>query len=1349
MHASTTVKPPISDAMDFQTLVKEVGYIKARQMLKQLSTRTHQKSIQIADQNVIDSLRPQRLKSTIELSLTIGDPVIENDVDKMAEAAAAAKQGDTALSKEDKIAQDAELAVKRSRLNQELMLAQLQTDQLPAGLGDTISIMMCHVTRINCARNKLKSLLSYKTPQFSPYHIRNVETMTLSGNDLTSLCPDFGMMNKLYDIDLSDNNLSNLPPALSELQKLTKLNLSQNNLSILNDAFGDLKSLEELDVSLNQISQLPIVFTKLKNLKILYAQGNALQHMAMLPKLATPATMWHQTQCELTAKVIYVNVITKERLDHPSTYDYDGIYKLPALHDFVPSTSHWYKKRALWLSVCQTYEWEPILDEEHGALYYRNNVSGETLWTMPKDLDLIGNMPALEYIDVSDNQIKNIADSICDIETLNTLLANNNRLHELPENLGNLKNLKTLSVKSNELDGLPNSICFCESMQSINVYDNHIRRLPMDLGNCKNLEYLNVKGNILKVLAYSVGYCPLLKELNAHDNPLEDPPFEVVLKGLESLMWYLRQRFMIEARGMPTEMTYQSFGVGEEVIEIYPEFKERIVDAIARCKETSELNLQLLGIKHIPREIYKLTNLKEFRLDQNQNLVLKEFSSELKTLKLLSLRTCRIILLPTNISMLGKLETLDCQDNMMKMLPKQIVRLRKLKRLDLSKNKLYVLPNGFGAIEKLKVLDVDGNNLSEIPHDLGKNPSLRTLNLARNRILIFPFCMSGLTALVRLNVENNKLKRLPESIKDLNLRTLRCGYNILESLPNDMFEGNLGRSIRFLSCPENNLLEIPMSYRLVSPMGRLEAEYNPLISPPNKILCEGAGVLIAYFRIRYSRMEELRQKLTAEDFVINMDNVRPVATETLEDGTGFLTPHDLDEFDDAINEYVHGELYLCPASGTEIVKSIVDLRDYRETELYLQCLTAFYKSLEEAKLSEDYGRAVLKETRRPWGRNGELVNCYVISMHALLRDTPPNKYYQPEGRPAMIHAISKYMPKTSFPFSKELLKDSLRLYLSPYGQIADTENIEYLACDCIDDRRLKPLSHEPCEKPSVVLIKIIYTEEEAARRDEEEDMFSIKFDEIDSEVRLWLNTDEGYDLLNKQIKIRRKVIAEDLGIREEVYKNEMYKERMYEAAVSKIARRMIQFEENLAFDVHHISSAAEGKQMVKDADKKLARQKKRVIACAEALEKLEELSGMDRRGLKALISDELVRKYSVNYYNEAIKAERKKAIRENWRRPWDGEDGAFFEFMKNRIVLSAQEMAAEVGPDAKVDIMDALAKEEEDMKKLAELEKAQEDENKPEYDWEDTEDMSRYSCELYDRYVYEHRGIFGKMRSLF
>ena len=54
------------------------------------------------------------------------------------------------------------------------------------------------------------------------------------------------------------------------------------------------------------------------------------------------------------------------------------------------------------------------------------------------------------------------------------------------------------------------------------------------------------------------------------------------------------------------------------------------------------------------------------------------------------------------------------------------------------------------------------------------------------------------------------------------------------------------------------------------------------------------------------------------------------------------------------------------------------------------------------------------------------------------------------------------------------------------------------------------------------------------------------------------------------------------------------------------------------------------------------------------------------------------------------------------------------------------------------------------MQRMLELEKQmEEDDDKPEYDWEDTEDMSKYSCDLYDRYVADHKGIFGKFKRKF
>lgn len=74
----------------------------------------------------------------------------------------------------------------------------------------------------------------------------------------------------------------------------------------------------------------------------------------------------------------------------------------------------------------------------------------------------------------------------------------------------------------------------------------------------------------------------------------------------------------------------------------------------------------------------------------------------------------------------------------------------------------------------------------------------------------------------------------------------------------------------------------------------------------------------------------------------------------------------------------------------------------------------------------------------------------------------------------MIRIIEENMGDTTFPFTTELLKDSLRLYLSAYGQIAENEVMTFDACDCIDERRRKPLYHDPCEKVKDFYFKIFF-----------------------------------------------------------------------------------------------------------------------------------------------------------------------------------------------------------------------------------------------------------------------------------
>ena len=72
-------------------------------------------------------------------------------------------------------------------------------------------------------------------------------------------------------------------------------------------------------------------------------------------------------------------------------------------------------------------------------------------------------------------------------------------------------------------------------------------------------------------------------------------------------------------------------------------------------------------------------------------------------------------------------------------------------------------------------------------------------------------------------------------------------------LPEDMFSFELGRSVMSFSCCENNLLELPSSLYKIDVKCLLEADYNPLISPPAYLLSEGLDVIQNYLKIRVSR----------------------------------------------------------------------------------------------------------------------------------------------------------------------------------------------------------------------------------------------------------------------------------------------------------------------------------------------------------------------------------------------------------------------------------------------------------------------------------------------------------------
>lgn len=82
----------------------------------------------------------------------------------------------------------------------------------------------------------------------------NLRTLTLDGNDLTSIPDVVGTMEHLITLDVSDNQLSQLPSSLSGMIAIQWMYLYLNNLTTLPDDIGTLDTLTFLDASRNELT---------------------------------------------------------------------------------------------------------------------------------------------------------------------------------------------------------------------------------------------------------------------------------------------------------------------------------------------------------------------------------------------------------------------------------------------------------------------------------------------------------------------------------------------------------------------------------------------------------------------------------------------------------------------------------------------------------------------------------------------------------------------------------------------------------------------------------------------------------------------------------------------------------------------------------------------------------------------------------------------------------------------------------------------------------------------------------------------------------------------------------------
>ncbi|XP_036686980.1 leucine-rich repeat and calponin homology domain-containing protein 1 isoform X7 [Balaenoptera musculus] len=151
--------------------------------------------------------------------------------------------------------------------------------------------------------------------------------------------------------------------------------------------------------------------------------------------------------------------------------------------------------------------------------------------------EAIINLQMLTYLNLSRNQLSALPACLCGLP-LKVLIASNNKLGSLPEEIGQLKQLMELDVSCNEITALPQQIGQLKSLRELNVRRNYLKVLPQEL---VDLPLVKFDFSCNKVLVIPICFREMkqLQVLLLENNPLQSPPAQICTKGKVHIFKYL------------------------------------------------------------------------------------------------------------------------------------------------------------------------------------------------------------------------------------------------------------------------------------------------------------------------------------------------------------------------------------------------------------------------------------------------------------------------------------------------------------------------------------------------------------------------------------------------------------------------------------------------------------------------------------------------------------------------------------------------------------------------------------------------------------------------------------------
>jgi hypothetical protein len=129
----------------------------------------------------------------------------------------------------------------------------------------------------------------------------------------------------------------------------------------------------------------------------------------------------------------------------------------------------------------------------------------------------------LEILDLSDNHLSELPDSISQLKHLKIIFFARNNFTDFPTILGKFPVLSMIGFKSNQLKTVAEN-AFPARLKWLILTDNKINKLPKSIGDCPLLQKCALAGNLIEELPAEMANCVNLELLRISANKLKSIP---------------------------------------------------------------------------------------------------------------------------------------------------------------------------------------------------------------------------------------------------------------------------------------------------------------------------------------------------------------------------------------------------------------------------------------------------------------------------------------------------------------------------------------------------------------------------------------------------------------------------------------------------------------------------------------------------------------------------------------------------------------------------------------------------------------------------------------------------------